>query len=164
MKYVDIYQGHHSSSSVMVLLWMAGNYLAFRELVRFVLFGWRFVFGIIMRWEGRWADGKGVEHSPSCCHRDPGIYKAVFLLLLSYAKKVTPRTWFLVSPARGYFASPHSHLTKRRRRQDWLCFPPPWPAVQETRILHCKKRRSDQAYILHTVSYTHLTLPTIYSV
>ena len=31
----------------------AGNYLKVGNWSVFVLFGWRFVFGIIMRWEGR---------------------------------------------------------------------------------------------------------------
>ena len=45
----------------------------------FVLFGWRFVFGIIMRWEGR-------EPFSFRYHHDCGISKAVSLLLLSFAK------------------------------------------------------------------------------
>ena len=37
----------------MVLPWKAGNYLKIGNWFVFVLFGWRFVFRIIMRWEGR---------------------------------------------------------------------------------------------------------------
>ena len=40
-------------ATVMVRPWEAGNYLRNRELVRFVLLGWRFVFGIITKRDGR---------------------------------------------------------------------------------------------------------------
>ena len=57
----------------------AGNYLNIGNWSVFVLFGWRFVFGIIMGWEG-----KGTL--PFRCHHDRGIKKAASLLLLSFAK------------------------------------------------------------------------------
>ena len=37
----------------MVLPWKAGNYLKIGNWFVFVLFGWRFVFRIILTWEGR---------------------------------------------------------------------------------------------------------------
>ena len=55
----------------------AGNYPKIGHWPVFVLFGWRFVFGITMRWEGR-------EPFPFRYH-DCGISKAAFLLLLSFA-------------------------------------------------------------------------------
>ena len=45
--------GSSGWASVMVRPWKAGNYLKIDNWSVFVLFGWRFVFGIIMRWEGR---------------------------------------------------------------------------------------------------------------
>ena len=62
----------------MVRPWKADKYFKICNWSVFVLFGWRFVLGIIMRW-----DGKSV---PSRCHRDSGINKAASLLILSYAK------------------------------------------------------------------------------
>ena len=60
------------TNTVMVRPWKAGNYLKILNFSVFVLFGWRFVFGIIMRWEGR-------EPVSSRCHR-------AVSLLLSFAK------------------------------------------------------------------------------
>ena len=45
----------------------------------FVLFGWRFIFGIIMR-------GEALSPFHPACHRDSGISKSASLLLLSCAK------------------------------------------------------------------------------
>ena len=36
----------------MVRPWKAGNYLKIDHWFVFVSFGWRFLFGIIIRWEG----------------------------------------------------------------------------------------------------------------
>ena len=57
----------------------AGSYLKIRNCSVFVLFGWRFVFGIIMRLEGR-------EPSHSDAITTLGNNKAASLLLLSFAK------------------------------------------------------------------------------
>ena len=40
-------------ASAIVRPWKAGDYPKIRNYSIFVLFGWRFVFGKIMRWEGR---------------------------------------------------------------------------------------------------------------
>ena len=69
-----------------------------------VLFGWRFVFGMIVRWERR---------DPSCfrCHHDSGNNKAASLLLLlrfSKRKWVAPRTSLIGRRARGYSVFPPS--------------------------------------------------------
>ena len=61
----------------MVWPWKAGDYLKIGNWSVFVLFGWCFVFGIIMRWEGR-------EPFPSRCHHGSATNKADSLLLLSY--------------------------------------------------------------------------------
>ena len=57
----------------------AGNYLKIGNWSVFVLFGWRFVFGIIMRWEAR-------EHVHSDAITTMGNSKAASLLCLSFAK------------------------------------------------------------------------------
>ena len=44
--------GRNGQAPVMVRPWKASNYLKIGNWSVFVLFGWRFVFGIIMRWEG----------------------------------------------------------------------------------------------------------------
>ena len=62
----------------MVRPWKAGNYLKIGNWSAFVLFRWRPVFGIIMRWEGR-------EPFPFNCHHD-SVNKAASLLLLRFAK------------------------------------------------------------------------------
>ena len=63
----------------MIRPWKAGNYLKIGNGSVFVLFGWRFVFEKIMRWEGR-------EPFSSRCHNASGINKAAALLLASFAK------------------------------------------------------------------------------
>ena len=67
------------STCVMVRPWEAGIYPKIRNWSVFVLFGWRFVFGIIMNWEGR-------EPSHSDDITTLGNKKAASLLLLSFAK------------------------------------------------------------------------------
>ena len=62
----------------MVPPWKAGNYPKIDNSLFFVLFGWRFVFGIIMRWEGR-------APFPSYAITTLGNSKADSLLLLSFA-------------------------------------------------------------------------------
>ena len=56
----------------------AGNYLKMGNLSVFVLFGWRFVYGIIMRWEG--------QPFLSDAITTLGNNKAASLLLLSVVK------------------------------------------------------------------------------
>ena len=68
----------------------AGNCLKIGNWSVFVLFEWRFVFGIIMRWEGR----EPFLQMPSRLWD----YKAASLL--SFAK-VTPRTCLIGKPAWG---------------------------------------------------------------
>ena len=64
----------------MLRPWKAGHYLKTgSNWFVFVLFGWRFVLGIIIRWERR-------EPFPSRRHHDSGNNKAASLLLLSFAK------------------------------------------------------------------------------
>ena len=77
--------------------WKASNYLKIGHRSVFILFEWRFVVGITIRWEGLWAMtyiyniahrgmALSVDPFPSRCHRDSGIHKADSLLLQSYAK------------------------------------------------------------------------------
>ena len=101
--YARTFTSQATLCSVTVRPWKAGNYLKICNWFVFVLFEWRFVFGIDMRWEGR-------EPFPSRRHHDSGINKTASLLLLSYAK-VTPRTCLTGKPARGYSVNPPSHLT-----------------------------------------------------
>ena len=72
--------GSSGRASVTVLPWKAGNYLKIGNWSVFVSFGWRFVFGIIMRRDGR------EEPAPFRCHHDSGNNKAASLLLLSPVK------------------------------------------------------------------------------
>ena len=62
----------------MVWTLKAGNHLKIGNSSVFVLFGWRFVFGMIMRWEGR-------APFPSYAITTLGNSKADSLLLLSFA-------------------------------------------------------------------------------
>ena len=55
-----------------------GNLFKINDWSNFVLFRWRFLFGIIMRWEGR-----ELLKLPFRCYHDPGNNKAVSLLLKS---------------------------------------------------------------------------------
>ena len=52
----------------------------------FVLFKWRFVFGIIMRWEGREPFLSPFRRSPPDAITTPGLINAAALLRLSFAK------------------------------------------------------------------------------
>ena len=71
----------------------------------FVLLGWRFVFGIIMKWDGR------EPHIVRCHHGSGGINEAVPLLRLKLGRKwATPRTSSIGRPARGYSVSPPCQL------------------------------------------------------
>ena len=59
----------------MVRPWKAGNFLKIGNWYVFVLHGWRFVFGIFMRWEGR---------EPFLSHPDVLATLGLIKLLLSY--------------------------------------------------------------------------------
>ena len=91
----------------------------------FVLLGWRFVFRIIMKWDGR-------EPHIVRCHHDSGNNKAGSLLRILKPKWVLARTTKIGRPPRGYSVPPPSHLTKWRRRQtmgrwSWVRISrPPW--------------------------------------
>ena len=92
----------------------------------FVLLGWRFVFGISIKWDGR-------EPHVLRCHRGSGgITKAVSLLRLleDQQKCVTPRTSLIARPARGYSVSLPCHLTNGVDR--------PWVVGREfeSHVLH----------------------------
>ena len=50
---IFLHCGSSEWASVMVWLWKAGTYLKIGNWSVIVLFGWSFVFGIIVRWEGR---------------------------------------------------------------------------------------------------------------
>ena len=63
----------------MVRPWKAGNYPEIGKWSVFVLFGWRFVVGIIMRWDRR-------EPFLSNVIKTLGNNKASSLLLLGFAK------------------------------------------------------------------------------
>ena len=75
-----------------------------------VLFIWRFVFGIIMNWDGR------EPRIVRCNHGSGGIDKAVSLLRLVEGQRnwLTPRSSLTGRPARGYYVSPPCHLTQVR--------------------------------------------------
>ena len=70
---------HTSSTNVMVRPWKAGNYLSNSSWSVFILLGWRFVFGIIIKRGGR-------EPRIVRCHRDSGNNKVASLLRLLRAK------------------------------------------------------------------------------
>ena len=71
----------------------------------FVLFGWRFVFGIIVKW-----DRREIPRTVRC-YRESGNNKAVSLLRLGSRKWAAPRTSLIGRPARGHSMSPPSRLT-----------------------------------------------------
>ena len=68
----------------MVLHLKAGNYLKIGNWSVFILFGWRFVFWINMRWERR-------EPFPSDAITTLGNNKAASLLLLSFKKVISTK-------------------------------------------------------------------------
>ena len=70
----------------------------------FVLFGWRFVIGIIVRWEGR-------EPFPSDAITTLGNNKAASLQLLSFAKVSSTKDLLNRQTCREYSVSLSSHLT-----------------------------------------------------
>ena len=72
----------------------------------FVLFGWRFVFGIIMKWDRR------EPHIVRCHHGSGGNIQAASLLRLLRLNRgeYSPRTSLIGRPAKGYSVSPPSHL------------------------------------------------------
>ena len=63
----------------MVRPWKAGIYPKISNWSVFVLFGWRLVFGIIMKWDGR-------EPAMSDNITTLGIIKLPSILLLRFAK------------------------------------------------------------------------------
>ena len=65
----------------MVRPWKAGSYPKLGSWSVFVLLGWRFVFGIIMRWEGREPSLSDVITTLGKNNNE-----AASLLLLSFAK------------------------------------------------------------------------------
>ena len=85
----------------------------------FVLLGWRFVFGIFMKWDRR-------EHHIPKCHHDSGSNKAASLLRLLRLNKVTPRTSLIGRPAREYSVSPPCHLTNGVVGRTILRVKPQW--------------------------------------
>ena len=94
---------------VMVRPWKAENYLKIDNWSVFVLSRWRFVVGIIMRWEGR-------EPFSSRCHGHSGINKAASLLLLSFAKVSNTKDLLNTQPCQGILCVSAESPNKWRRR------------------------------------------------
>ena len=146
----------------MVRPWKDGNYVTTSEIGNwsvFVSLGWRFVFAIIMKWDGR-------EPHIVRCYHDSGKIKSCFSPTSSEVK-VGNRQGLRVPgskigrPARGYscVSALSPHMWRRRQtidRWSWVRISrPPWKRFLKKSVFpHVKNLMNRSPWVPSCLLYT----------